>query len=924
MNSRSGPNDVTAVVLTLGEATTDEAIASLARQTSLPRHTIIIRDIVPFHQALNSGAAEVETPFFVQVDADMILDRHCIATLRRNVREDIGIVVGHLRDALIGQLVGIKLFRTECFELARFRDSISPDTDFSDEIAKAGWKTIYVGGDDGKEVGQWRTFGEHRRDYSVDYTYRKFLVEGSRYRYRDAIGGFRSHLRRLARSPHPSALVAQIGLARGIFLEPERDLLGRPHHEVEIGWLNQFLNSTEMAPKSVEMPLKRSANERFHYFYRVGSSLFQDNQIARFRSLIELLDETHDTLAWVSKIACCRGLFAQSIDENSIANDYAILRKFARLPVQLPPIDTSFEAIAAYAAEVGLKSFVIAGSKAAAYQISDDAREPKYQRIESSVPTNRRSGRPRIAPPFRLLGHVVCINLENINSLYWCFDLLRAGYLTLHVPTYLGPRKTTLPSQIISTALTRLRRQRIASDCPGDAKTNSAFKRLAKLRTPRYEPAGNCVLMVAGDLGRGGSERQTLAVASGLLKIGYDVRVVVLKRTAPGQPNFEQHFKNIGLVPQEISDFAGDSSGGFTRIAEVDQAADLQTLLPAFSMEIVQLMAAIRVHRPEIVHAWLDHAGLSAALAATSLGTPSVVIQHGSLSPASSGQHIRLRNYFCQGFRALGRNPTTVLVNNSVSGAADYERWLRLRPGSVKIVRNGFANDTVRLPTKKELASYRSALGLPPNTPVVGTIMRFTEQKDPDLWLTVAAKLAEAAPQVRFIMAGYGQLLAPCKARAEALGIDRKIVFPGAIEDTGPTYALLDVFLLTSKVEGLPNVLIEAQAAGCPVVATEAGGTNEALIDGITGRLVHGRSPDAIAQGVLEVLFDPTWRDRVDKHATPFIQSRFGFERMIEETVRLYQMPLRRSARYAAAGNFSERVLRQSRQSYSGPFECDE
>ena len=531
MNSRRGPNDVSAVVLTLGEATTDDAIASITRQTSPPRRTIIVRDIVPFHKALNSGAAEVETAFFVQVDADMILDRQCIATLRSNVRKDVGIVCGQLRDALIGKLVGIKLFRTECFNIARFRDLISPDTDFSNDIAKAGWKMIYVGRDNGREVDQWHTLGEHRRDYTVNYTYQKFLMEGCRYRYRDKFGGFRGHLSRLAKSPHPSALIAQIGIARGIFLEPERDLLGRPHHEAEVRSLDQFLNSTELAPKSFELRSKASPYERFHHFYCLGVSLFRDNQIAAFRSLIGLLDELRDSLAWVSKIASCKGLFAQDIDENRIANDYAILRKFARLPIPRTPIDTSLEAIAAYAADIGLKRFVIAGRKVAAYQISDDTREPKYQRIPNSVRTTRRSGRLRIAPPRRLLGHIVCTNLEKINSLYWCFDLLKAGYLTLHVPTHLGPRKTTLPSQLISNVLARLRHQQNALDCPGDAKTNSALKRLAKVRTPRYEPARNSILMVAGDVGCGGSERQMFAVASGLLKRGYEVRLVVLKRS---------------------------------------------------------------------------------------------------------------------------------------------------------------------------------------------------------------------------------------------------------------------------------------------------------------------------------------------------------------------------------------------------------
>ena len=201
---------------------------------------------------------------------------------------------------------------------------------------------------------------------------------------------------------------------------------------------------------------------------------------------------------------------------------------------------------------------------------------------------------------------------------------------------------------------------------------------------------------------------------------------------------------------------------------------------------------------------------------------------------------------------------------------------------------------TVRLPSKVELSAYRSALGLPSNVPVVGTVMRFTEEKDPHLWLEVAAEITRVAPEVRFILAGYGQLLAQCKARAQAIGLESNIAFPGAIENVGLVYALLDVLLMTSKVEGLPNVLIEAQAAGCPVVTTDVGGTGEALIDGMTGRLVRERSPDCLARAVLQVLFDQTWRDRMNSQAANFVENNFGFERMVDRTLEIYRMPFRR------------------------------
>ena len=271
-------DDVSAVVLTLGESTTDDAIASLGRQTVLPSHTIIVRNTVPFHRALNTGVERTKTPFFVQVDADMILDERCIEILRRNMRSDVGIVIGRLRDPMIGQVVGIKLFRRECFNVIRFRDLVSPDTDFVNDIAQAGWKTVFVHETNGGELGPNPTLGEHRRDYSVDYTYLKFLVEGCRYRYRDTFGAFRGQLSRLAKSSHSSALIAQIAFARGMFLEPEGDLLGRSHHDDEVRRLNRFLSSEDGAASlesgTFDLPADISPSERFRHYYLVGFRTF--------------------------------------------------------------------------------------------------------------------------------------------------------------------------------------------------------------------------------------------------------------------------------------------------------------------------------------------------------------------------------------------------------------------------------------------------------------------------------------------------------------------------------------------------------------------------------------------------------------------------------------------------------------------------
>jgi glycosyltransferase involved in cell wall biosynthesis len=109
-------------------------------------------------------------------------------------------------------------------------------------------------------------------------------------------------------------------------------------------------------------------------------------------------------------------------------------------------------------------------------------------------------------------------------------------------------------------------------------------------------------------------------------------------------------------------------------------------------------------------------------------------------------------------------------------------------------------------------------------------------------------------------------------------------------------YSLFDVVLLTSAVEGLPNTLIEAQAAGRPVTTTDVGGASEAIIDGVTGILVRERSPQALAAAVLSILADPAWGLRASTEAPAFVARRFGLDRLIDETLAIYGVPPRRKA----------------------------
>jgi hypothetical protein len=294
-----------------------------------PREVIVVRGKAPFHKALNTGAAQVKTPFFVQVDADMILDPHCIAALRGNMSRGTAIVVARLRDALIEEVVGVKLFRSKCFESEVFANSISPDTDFVNAISRRGWETVYIGSLGGD---QWATYGEHRPTYTFSYTYHKSLREGRRYRYRRLISQLQGHLSQLELSRHPSALVAQIGLAHGIFLNADWDLHDITHYDESFARLDAFLSRPQTnrgCATSALPPAETPSAESFRRVYRLGRDLGDTGHSQAFVDLMRHLDHTGSMdRAWILKIALCRGLLSAATDEASIEADFRVLHDF--------------------------------------------------------------------------------------------------------------------------------------------------------------------------------------------------------------------------------------------------------------------------------------------------------------------------------------------------------------------------------------------------------------------------------------------------------------------------------------------------------------------------------------------------------------------------------------------------------------------
>ena len=137
-------------------------------------------------------------------------------------------------------------------------------------------------------------------------------------------------------------------------------------------------------------------------------------------------------------------------------------------------------------------------------------------------------------------------------------------------------------------------------------------------------------------------------------------------------------------------------------------------------------------------------------------------------------------------------------------------------------------------------------------------------------------------------MVGDGPLWEEARRRTQACGLGDRIVMPGNQKDAAAAIAAMDLFLLTSRLEGLPNVLVEAQALGVPVVTTDGGGSAETLIQGKTGYAVRPHSADLLADAILQILDDSAWREAARQTSQRFVRERFSMSQMVDRTLDAY------------------------------------
>jgi glycosyltransferase involved in cell wall biosynthesis len=232
--------------------------------------------------------------------------------------------------------------------------------------------------------------------------------------------------------------------------------------------------------------------------------------------------------------------------------------------------------------------------------------------------------------------------------------------------------------------------------------------------------------------------------------------------------------------------------------------------------------------------------------------------------------------------RFLGHFPDRICaVSNELKAHLVAEGFRR---ESVEVIYNGI--DIGPLPSPELRATIRSQLGVSDDVLVIGTIGRLDPVKDIEMLLNAVGQLPEALP-ILVVVVGDGAERARLEQSAKRLTAHRQVRFLGHRDDARQWLAGFDVYVNSSISEGVSLTILEAMAAGLPIVATQVGGTPE-VVNESCGRLIPARNPSGLAEVLLMLGDNPECRRTLGRQARERVESHFTVERMVDQYRTIY------------------------------------
>ncbi len=364
------------------------------------------------------------------------------------------------------------------------------------------------------------------------------------------------------------------------------------------------------------------------------------------------------------------------------------------------------------------------------------------------------------------------------------------------------------------------------------------------------------ILQLISSEGYYGAESMLVALARGLSDLGHRSIVGVFRDSRSPHTEVGDEAKRQGLAVEIVPCDGRWDWRAVGRIRALLEAYDVDILQPHGYKADLYGYAAARPNR--------------AALVATSHNWPS--------------RRVAMRVYAALDRLVLRRFDKVATPSPLVAQAL---RRSRVPSGKVATIRNGV--DIARF--RGAAPTLRSELPCGSNR-LVGFVGRLVPSKGGALLLEAARSVLAAYPDTTFVLVGEGPARSDWVAMADRLGIRASVVFAGSRDDMPGVYASLDMVILPSLVESMPMCLLEALAAGTPVIATRVGAIPELIVPGVTGLLLEPGDAGALAAGILSLIRNPALARRLGREGQAHAVRNFSAEAVAESYIELYKQAL--------------------------------
>ncbi len=365
------------------------------------------------------------------------------------------------------------------------------------------------------------------------------------------------------------------------------------------------------------------------------------------------------------------------------------------------------------------------------------------------------------------------------------------------------------------------------------------------------------VVHVIDNLKTGGTELNAVRTAERLDPDRFDVRFLVVQPDGPLRERLDA--ARIPVVPIPVR--------GLVSASAVRAGLQIRDL--------------VRRESIDVVHAHDPYANVLSAPWVRLAGRGSVIASHRWWRQVHSAR-VRRANRLAYRFahRVLANSP-------SVGDLVVAEEGV---PRSRLVVIPNFVDEAAFTPLSDPRRSeLRRRMGLREGDIAVGVVANLYPVKDHATLVRAAARLAASCPNVRFVLVGEGDQLAHLEAQARAAKVADRVLLPGRIQHEPGLPGVFDVAVLTSREEGFPNYVVEAMAAGRPVIATRVGGVPDAVTDQETGFLIDAGDDDALARSLERLLNEPALRHQMGRAAVARARANWHVDVVMGSLVSLYE-----------------------------------